>query len=639
MDFIRNEFLKQAPCELLEFIKNFFNLLLQSQTIPDVWCEGLIQPLYKNKGSRDDTNNYRGITLLSCLGKLFTACINRRLSSFLFDNNLIGLEQAGFRPEYSTVDHIFTLHSIIEYYKSKNGRVFCTFVDYSKAFDLINRSSLWLKLMKHGITGRIIEVIKYMYERAKSQVKLDNQISKHFHCSQGVRQGENLSPILFAVYLNDFQNTLSQKFNGLTKLNDILIEEFEVFVKLYTLLYADDSIILAESADEMQKALHALHDYCIKWDLKINVGKTKIVIFSKGTVRKFPKFYVGSEEVEVVTEYTYLGVVFSCNGSFTKACQKQITQAKKAMFGLLQKAKILKLPIDITLDLFDKMVLPVLIYGCEVWGITNLREIEIFHRKFMRILLSTYNFTPNCMLYGELGTVDISSRVSCRMVHFWAKLKFGKQDKLSSILCHVMSSLCITDPITNHFKWVKHIKEYLDQSGFGWIWDAEDIDIDVFNSMFKRRRIDIFIQKWQAEMGSNSQCSAYKLFKKDHGIENYIQKIEPIHSYNLIKFRTRTHHLPVTKNRFNENADVKCNLCHTGDVGDESHYLFKCKYFSNSRKKYLPSNFQMYVNQNKCHELFKIDETKLTNLARFAKIIMSHFKQKYSRLAPRKSSR
>ena len=156
---------------------------------------------------------------------------------------------------------------------------FCTFLDYCKAFDLINRSSLWLMLMKHGITGRIIEVIKYMYERAKSRVKLNNQISKHFHCSQGVRQGENLSPILFAVYLNDFQNTLSQKFSGLTKLNDVLIEEFEVFVKLYTLLYADDSVILAESAEEMQRALCALHDYCIKWDLKINVGKTKIVIF------------------------------------------------------------------------------------------------------------------------------------------------------------------------------------------------------------------------------------------------------------------------------------------------------------------------------------------------------------------------
>ena len=73
----------------------------------------------------------------------------------------------------------------------------------------------------------------------------------------------------------------------------------------------------------MQRALCALHDYCIKWDLKINVGKTKIVIFSKGTVRKFPKFYVGSEEVEVATEYTYLGVVFSCNGSYTKACQNK----------------------------------------------------------------------------------------------------------------------------------------------------------------------------------------------------------------------------------------------------------------------------------------------------------------------------
>ena len=636
LDFIRNEFFKQAPHQLLEFIKNFFNLLLQSQTIPEEWCEGLIQPLYKNKGSHDDTNNYRGITLLSCLGKLFTACINKRLSSFLFDNNLIGVEQAGFRPEFSTMDHVFTLHSIIEYYKSKNGRVFCTFVDYSKAFDLINRSSLWLKLMKHGVSGRILEVIKNMYERAKSRVKVNKEISKHFSCNQGVRQGENLSPILFAVYLNDFQDTLSQQFNGLTKLTDTILEEFETFAKLYTLLYADDTIIMAESADELQNALHALKNYCCEWDLKINTSKTKIVIFSRGTVKKYPKFYIGPEEVDVVSEYTYLGVVFSCNGSFTKACKKQVVQAKKAMFGLLEKARILKLPIDITLDLFDKMILPVLTYGCEVWGISNLREVEIFHRKFMRILLNTYNFTPNCMLYGELGTLDISSRVSCRMMHFWAKLKFGKQDKLSSLLFQVMSKLFISDPNKCNFKWMKHIKDNLDQSGFGWVWKATDIDIHVFKSMYKQRCSDMFIQNWQADVASNSQCTTYKLFKKVHEFESFLQKIDPTHAYNLIKFRTRTHQLPVTKNRFNENADVSCNLCCTGDVGDEAHYLFKCDYFSNMRNKYLPSNFQTYTNENKYHKLFKIDEKNLTNLARFAKIIMSHFKQRFTRLAPRK---
>ena len=158
----------------------------------------------KNKGSKTDPDNYRGITLLSCMSKLFTACINHRLSEYLAQNDLLGWEQAGFRPEFSTIDHIFTLHSIIEYYKYKKGKVYCAFVDYSKAFDLINRSSLWLKLINHGINGRILSIIKYMYDHAKSRIKLDNSISNSFACQQGVRQGENLSPMLFAIYLNDF---------------------------------------------------------------------------------------------------------------------------------------------------------------------------------------------------------------------------------------------------------------------------------------------------------------------------------------------------------------------------------------------------------------------------------------------------
>ena len=91
------------------------------------------------------------------------------------------------------------------------------------------------------------------------------------------------------------------------------------------------------------------------------------------------------------------------------------------MFSLIEKAKLLKLPIDLTCDLFDKTVLPVLIYGCEIWGFVDLREVDIFYRKFLRILIKTYHFTPNCMLYGEFGTTDINTKVLCRMIMFWAK--------------------------------------------------------------------------------------------------------------------------------------------------------------------------------------------------------------------------
>ena len=83
------------------------------------WTIGLICPLYKKKGNPSNPNNYRGITLLSCLGKLFTAVLNERLTSYLEDNNMIGDEQAGFCNGHSTLDHIFVLHSLIDLYLSK----------------------------------------------------------------------------------------------------------------------------------------------------------------------------------------------------------------------------------------------------------------------------------------------------------------------------------------------------------------------------------------------------------------------------------------------------------------------------------------------------------------------------------------
>ena len=159
IDNIRNEFLKNCPCDMIEIITFLFNIVLQSGFIPSDWCIGLIMPLFKNKGSINDPDNYRGITLLSCIGKLFTAAINFRLTNYLEQTGSIGDEQAGFRAGYSTVDHIFTLHAIIDIYLHKKERLYCVFVDYKKAFDLVDRSRLWMKLISHGINGRIVNAI------------------------------------------------------------------------------------------------------------------------------------------------------------------------------------------------------------------------------------------------------------------------------------------------------------------------------------------------------------------------------------------------------------------------------------------------------------------------------------------------
>ena len=113
-----------------------FNVVFDTGIMPDVRLEGKIRPIYKNKGDHLNPENYRPITVLSCLGKLFTASLNNRLTKFLEIYETLDENQAGFRQGYSTTDQIFTLNALIELFKSRKKKLFCTFVDFSKASQL-----------------------------------------------------------------------------------------------------------------------------------------------------------------------------------------------------------------------------------------------------------------------------------------------------------------------------------------------------------------------------------------------------------------------------------------------------------------------------------------------------------------------
>ena len=122
---------------------NLFNLILHTGVIPEIWTESIIKPIiYKQKGDRNNLDNYRGISLISCFSKLFTSVLNNRLEKFIEVNQIIGEEQAGFRHGYSTLGNIYILKTIIDFYLSKKKRLFVAFVDFRKAYDNLNRSAL-----------------------------------------------------------------------------------------------------------------------------------------------------------------------------------------------------------------------------------------------------------------------------------------------------------------------------------------------------------------------------------------------------------------------------------------------------------------------------------------------------------------
>ena len=143
--------------------------------------------------------------------------------------------------------------------KSKRKKLYCAFIDFKQAFDTVWRNGLWYKLETYCINGKCLKLIQNLYKNIKSRIKTPEGISAFFPCKIGVRQGENLSPFLFAIFLNDLEHYLKmhrvQSIKCEYNDNDILI-----FCKLLLLLYADDTVIFSESADELQNALNLFQE-------------------------------------------------------------------------------------------------------------------------------------------------------------------------------------------------------------------------------------------------------------------------------------------------------------------------------------------------------------------------------------------
>ena len=197
IDDVLNEHIISTKHIFVSIYRKLFNLILENGIVPRDWVKGNIIPIYKNKGNKNLPNNYRPVTLLSCIGKLFTSIINSRLTKFLEENRNLNETQSGFRKEYSIIDTIMAFHSLFEYFKSKKRKLFCCLVDFTKAFDNIWRAGLWQKLLK--LEGKIFKVITNMYNGIKSCITIHGASSGYFTCDKGVRQGE-ISPRCCLLY-------------------------------------------------------------------------------------------------------------------------------------------------------------------------------------------------------------------------------------------------------------------------------------------------------------------------------------------------------------------------------------------------------------------------------------------------------
>jgi hypothetical protein len=293
--------------------------------------------------------------------------------------NRIDRSNGGFLKGCRTSDNIFILKSTIEKQLYLNKSLYVAFVDFSKAIDFINRNILFYKIIKSGISGRIIETVKDMYKKTKCTVKTPDGLSPDINNCFGVNQGGTLSPNLFRKYLADMSAYL-------VKHHGIIINEDYVISHI---LWADDLILFSNTAEGLQAQMNGLFKFCSKNKMIVNELKTKVMIFGNG---KKSEISFNNKPIEIVDKYKYLGIIFNtikrANGDvFREHAQYIKDKANKAIFSILNKTKHLgTLDPKLAFFLFDTYVKPILTYGSDIIGYNSNynKIIERLHLRFIK---------------------------------------------------------------------------------------------------------------------------------------------------------------------------------------------------------------------------------------------------------------
>ena len=205
---------KGAQSYIDKCLLKLYNAVLLSGFYPKQWTESFLVPIFKSDNPKQP-ENYRGIAVANCFGRIFNSVLNRRLDKFLLDNNIIHETQIGFSKQSRTSDHLFVLKCLIDKYtNSGNKKLFVCFVDFRKAFDTVIHPGIKLKLLQNNISGYFYRIICNMYSNNNMSVKLGNKLTKTFTSHIGVRQGDVLSPNLFKIFINDLSVTLEKSVHG-----------------------------------------------------------------------------------------------------------------------------------------------------------------------------------------------------------------------------------------------------------------------------------------------------------------------------------------------------------------------------------------------------------------------------------------
>ncbi len=407
-DGIPNELLKYGEDGMRRLTTTLLNVMLECRTVPAVWRLGTIVSIPKPGGCRTDPGDYRGITLLATIGKLFCRCLQNRMAAAV----ALHEGQSGFRAGRECADNLFVLSGIINQRKAEGRLTYAFFLDVKKAFDSVWHDGMWSKLWDKGVRGRVWDTVRNMYSKMRSRVRVNGVTSSDFPVLRGTAQGCTLSPLLFNIFIDGLLDAVDAA--GLGALIGAL--------RLPGLMFADDFCGTTDDDDKLQRLIDVVYDYLQEWGLQANVSKSAVVVFGGSRAPRPTRTWTwGNAAIPLKTEYKYLGIILHSDGSWRHAVAAAYDRARQALATYAPYLSSRHLAYDVRLLVYKMYVRPRLEYGAEVWQPSQeeAKKLEQLQLAAARMVLGCFGGTASVAVLAELGLEPLAMR------RLRAQLRFG----------------------------------------------------------------------------------------------------------------------------------------------------------------------------------------------------------------------
>ena len=303
-------------------------------------------------------------------------------------------EQAGFRKDRSTTHQILILRLIAEKAKRKGRRIFNCFIDFQKAFDSIKHDVTWATFRSYGIGRRLICILQNICEISQSAVRVGKELGEWFRTTVGTRQGDPISPTTFISYLERVMDSVRDNNTGVSVHGSLI----------NNLKFADDIDLLEEDRDKLQQNLVKINEAGEAVGLKINIGKTMTMVNGSKNIVK--NLEIGSNKIENVTEFVYLGSLLTWDNDCNKEIRRRIARATGVMTGFKQIWKSKHISTRTKLCIIRTCVMSVLLYACETWTLRK-KDKDIL----LAFEMKCYRRILHIRWQQKITNVEVRSRV------------------------------------------------------------------------------------------------------------------------------------------------------------------------------------------------------------------------------------